>query len=161
VSEWSTGRSPRDTFRLNLGCGSRSLEGWVNVDAVAQPGVDVAWNLDALPWPFRSGHVSEIRAYDVFEHVDDPLGFMAECWRVMEEYAPLAIHTSYWKSENSFTDPTHKRFCTERTFDYWIPGTPYYDRYAASYARGARFRREHTVVDGQELDVLLRKLPAA
>lgn len=145
---------------LNLGCGAQPLPNCVNVDAADIPGVDVVHNLDVFPWPFEAGSAEAIRAFDVFEHVDDPIGFVAECWRVLEPGGLLDIHTSYWKSENSFTDPTHKRFCTERTFDYWCAGTDYHARYGPVYARGTSFDKVLVKVDGQELAFLLRKLPA-
>jgi hypothetical protein len=148
--------------RLNLACGSQPVAGWVNTDFVAQPGVDVAWDLDEIPWPWGDGSAGEIRAFDIFEHVSDPLGFMAECHRVLADAGTLFIHTSYWRSENSFTDPTHKRFCTERTFDYWIPGTAYHARYGAAYGGHAHpFELVSRRLDGQELAFTFRKLGAA
>lgn len=157
-------------IKINLGCGSQPIEGWVNVDLVKQEGVDIEWNLDAFPWPFEDGEAEAIRAFDVFEHVDDPCGFVSECWRVMAPDALLNVHTAYWRSENSFTDPTHKRFPTERTFDYWIVGADYYTRYGVAYARGALlkerqdgpgagFKLEAVRLDGgTELDFWLRKV---
>jgi SAM-dependent methyltransferase len=145
--------------QINLGCGTQSLEGWTNVDVAGIPGVDVVHDLDVFPWPFESGRAVIIRAFDVFEHVDDPLGFMAECWRVLQDGGLLLIHTSHWQTENSYTDPTHKRFCTERTFDYWCFGTEYYARYGPMYARGCVFNKVSVERDGQELAVQLVKLP--
>lgn len=145
---------------LNLGCGRDVLSGYVNLDAVALRGVDVVHDLDVHPWPFKDQEFDRVRAFDVFEHVDDPVGFMLECYRVLVPGGELLIHTSYWKTENSFTDPTHKRFCTERTFDYWCVGTDYYDRYGPAYARGGVCTFEKVLIglDGQELAVILRRL---
>lgn len=147
-------------MKVNLGCGTQPLEGWVNVDIASIPGVDVVHDLDVFPWPLPDGAAGEVRAFDVFEHVNDPLGFMAECWRVMAVGAELLIHTAHWQTENSYTDPTHKRFCTERTFDYWCAGTDYYARYGPMYARGCVFEKIEVCRDGQELVARLRKMAA-
>lgn len=156
---------------INLGCGSQAIEGWTNVDLVKQPGVDIAFNLDEYAWPFSSETAVEIRAHDVFEHVNDPLNFMSECWRILKPGAILNIHTTYWKGENSYTDPTHKRFCTEHTFDYWIPGTHNYERYGIGYSRGdlqgaiirkdinAGFGLIKCAIEGDEMSVWLAKGP--
>jgi SAM-dependent methyltransferase len=146
--------------KLNLGCGQDILPGYVNLDAVALPGVDVVHDLDVFPWPFGDQEFDLVQAFDVFEHVNDPVGFMLECYRVLAPGGGLVMHTSYWKTENSYTDPTHKRFCTERTFDYWCPGTDYYKRYGLAYARGGTcaFEKVHIAPDGQELSVVLRRI---
>lgn len=147
--------------RLNLGCGARPTPGWVNVDMVGVPGVDVVHDLDAFPWPFEDESVAVIRAFDVFEHVDRPLEFVNECWRILETGHHLIIHTTHWQTENSYTDPTHKRFCTPRTFDYWIRGSEYHARYGPVYSRGCDFELVDRRTDGQELAFLLRKLARA
>jgi Methyltransferase domain len=143
---------------LNLGAGSFPEPGWVNVDAVALPGIDAVHDLDTFPWPWPDGQVQRIKAYDVFEHVDKPLEFMRECWRVLEPGGMLDIHSCYWRSKNAFTDPTHKRACTDETWDYWVPGTYLNQRYGAAYAQGRHFEKVKLGMDGTELAVLLKKI---
>ncbi len=147
--------------QINLGCGTRVLEGWTNVDLVPLPGVDVVHDLDVFPWPFEDERATIVIAFDIFEHVDKPLEFMNECWRVLQAGGLLMIHTSHWQTENSYTDPTHKRFCTERTFDYWCIGNDYFDRYGPAYNRGCVFNKVEVRKDGQELAVQMVKLPKA
>jgi SAM-dependent methyltransferase len=146
--------------RLNLGCGSVPEPGYVNVDVWDQPGVDVAHDLDVFPWPFKDGEAEEIRAWDVFEHVADPVGFMGECHRVLAPGGLLFIHTVHYQSRNAYTDPTHRRFLTEESFDYWVPGTGLHQRYGAAYARGCCFAREGLWLDGSggDMNVKLRRI---
>lgn len=147
-------------MKLNLGAGSRPEQGYVNVDQVALPGIEVVHDLNVAPWPWDDGTAFEVKAEDVFEHVDDPLLFMAELWRVLAVNAEVWIHTSYHGEVGSFTDPTHKRFCTLNTFDYWIPGTYLNERYGAAYARGRHFEKVKLFLDGDPgyLNVILRKI---
>jgi SAM-dependent methyltransferase len=147
--------------RLNLGAGYDILAGWVNSDLVALPGIDVVHDLDVAPWPWEDGSVNSIRSIDVFEHVDDPVVFMNECCRVLKTGGILHIRSPFWKHENAYIDPTHKRFCTERTFDYWIRGTEFHGKYGQAYCReGVLFERISTeLTDGNSnVTVVLRKV---
>lgn len=123
-------------MKLQLGAGMKPVEGRVNVDMVEMPGIDVVWDLDEFPWPWEDGEVEEIHAAHVFEHVTDPVGFMCEAWRVLQPEGWLHIEVPYWKSRNAFTDPTHRRYCTEETFLYWVPGTWLWDIGGTAYHRG-------------------------
>ena len=52
--------------RVNLGCGSKILDGFVNVDAKAGPGVDLVHDVFS-PLPFKD--CDEIHGYHIFEHM--------------------------------------------------------------------------------------------
>lgn len=52
--------------RLNLGCGHIPLDGYLNVDRRALPGVDIVAEADDLP--FEAGDVSEITSAHLLEH---------------------------------------------------------------------------------------------
>ena len=114
-------------MRLNLGCGHDILRGWVNVDQSDRLGPNVmVWDLDVLPWPWPEDIAEEIRGVDIYEHVNNPVGFMMEAHRVLKPGGFLRLQTCYWQSMDAYTDPTHKRASTEDSFDFWVPGTIYY-----------------------------------
>jgi len=149
-------------LRVNLGSGSDILPGYVNHDLLELPGIDVVHDLDVYPWPWEDGTVHRIRAFDVFEHVWHPLPFIRECWRILRRGGLLDMHTVHWQSPNYHRDPDHKRGLDEHSLDYWVPGTYLHDRYGPAYTGGfARFEYAQPVqlVDGMELQFLLRKLP--
>jgi SAM-dependent methyltransferase len=54
-------------YRLNVGCGKRIIPGYVNVDAVARPGVDHVCPAHAIPLPQQCAR--EVMAIHVVEHV--------------------------------------------------------------------------------------------
>lgn len=145
--------------RINLGAGSDIRAGWTNVDRVKLPGIDTVHDLDVAPWPWETASVDEINAMDVFEHVDDALLFVNECGRILKPGGILRIRTGYWKHENSYTDPSHKRHSTEKSLDYWCPGTEFGDKYGSAYAsEGVGFIKVKAELEGSELLFVLRRL---
>ena len=162
-----------DLIRLNLGCGPVIWDGYVNVDIMPLPGVDVVTDLDQ-PWPWQDDTVAEIIASHLYEHVADALHFMAEAWRVLSVDGILDIRVpggiylapGYWlPHQHLFTDPTHRRACTPLSWDYWIPGEGLHEAYGAGFGSvkgGPRFAwQEKIKVIGEqreELRAILRKL---
>ncbi len=53
-------------LRLNLGCGHIALDGYLNVDRRALPGVDIVSEVDELP--FKDGELAEIFSAHLLEH---------------------------------------------------------------------------------------------
>lgn len=143
---------------LHLGAGQKPVDGRVNVDVVAMPGIDVVHDLDVYPWPWADDSIEEIHALHLFEHVVDPVGFMAEAWRVLVLGGLLHVEVPHYQSRNAFTDPTHRRYCTEETFRYWVPGTWLYEIGGVAYHRGTAFAEERVEVVAGDLVVDLRKL---
>lgn len=144
-------------MRLNLGCGSRPLPKYVNVDIAPLDHVDVVHDLDVTPWPWNDGEATKIVARDIFEHVENALTFMTECHRVLKDLGILHLHTPHYRCIDAFTDPTHRRFPTEHTFDYWIPGTVLFRSHNAAYG-GVSFERLDMHLDNGSLDITLRKI---
>lgn len=144
-------------MKVNLGSGRKPLAGYVNVDR--QPGelVDLVHDVDDHPWPWPDGTVDEVAAFHLFEHVDDPIGFMAEAHRVLVTGGRLHIECPHWTSRNAYTDPTHRRFCTEDTFRYWTPGSWLYDMGGPAYHRGCAFHEESVEHVDEDLVVVLTK----
>ena len=96
-------------LKLNLGCGKKRLEGFVNIDCAAQCEPDVVLNLgwDRLPYP--NGSVDEIRATHVLEHIDDLSYLMQECHRVLIQDGLFRITVPHHCSDGFWGDPTHVR----------------------------------------------------
>lgn len=118
-------------FKINLGAGSEPTEGWVNVDWIRGPGIQVEHNLLLFPWPFQDGCAEEIKAIDVLEHMPNytpdnqstAIEFVRECWRLLQPGGILTIQVPHWASPNCWIDLTHVRGFDERSMDYFDPST--------------------------------------
>lgn len=130
----------------------------INVDIAPLEGVDVVHDLDIVPWPFDDGSIDEIRAHQVFEHVWNPVSFMREAHRVLRPRGTIHLVVPHYQSKNSFTDPTHKRHCTEETFDYWIVGTHLHTQFGGAYAAGANYEKIYLEREKEDLSVILAKI---
>lgn len=112
-------------LKVNLACGQTKEEGWVGVDVVRCPGVDIVHNLNRFPWPFKNGSVDEVFVSHYIEHVplDTPRGdglllFFDELYRIMKVGAKATIIAPYYTSMRCWQDPTHRRAISEATFLY-------------------------------------------
>lgn len=72
---------PLGRWNLYVGGAGRVVEGYVNIDLFAVPGVDVAGNAENLP--FASGVFQRVECDAVLEHVENPTEVMAEIERVL------------------------------------------------------------------------------
>lgn len=150
------GELSQDTgTKLNIGCGEDTLEDYVNIDIRNVDGVDMVRDVTDLPLPFKDESIIEIKAIDIVEHLLKVVPFIDECGRILVKGGILAIRTSYWKSENAFTDPTHHHYFTLNSFDYWDPTTKIGREYG--YYTDAKFNVMNAQKDGQELVFTLRK----
>lgn len=116
-----------------LGCGHERREGWVHVDRWKHgEHVDVAHDLDVIPWPFESDCAERIEAMDVVEHLDSVVAFMDECWRMLSPGGILKVRAISYRSENLWRDPTHRRGFHRDTFCYFDPSSEWH-RYGHFY----------------------------
>ncbi len=107
-----------DNVRLNLGSSDRAIEGFLNVDILSGAGVDIVCDLNE-GIPLKDNSVAEIYAGHILEHLDDTVRIMEEIYRVCKNGAIVKIKVPYFKSIGAFKDSTHRRFFTEKTFDYF------------------------------------------
>ncbi len=115
---------PSRPRKLHLGCGRDVRPGYVNVDRVPLPGVDVVLDLES-PLPFRDGAFDEIFSSHVLEHVDRFVPLMGEMHRVCAPGGRLRHFVPHLSFFGSFTDPTHRRFFGYHSFDYFADDGDY------------------------------------
>jgi SAM-dependent methyltransferase len=95
--------------------------GWINLDVMALPGVDVVHNLDEVPFPFADAAFDEIECQDVIEHLD-LVPTMHELHRVLAPGGRLHIRSPHFTSFVFWADPTHRRAFSIATFGFFVPG---------------------------------------
>jgi glycosyltransferase involved in cell wall biosynthesis len=100
---------------LDLGGGIDKMEGYESIDI---KGGDVIADLNR-PFPFKDDSVGVIRAYDVLEHLTDPLHTMKEIHRVLVSDGWLFAKVPSTDGRGAFQDPTHKSFWNENSFLYY------------------------------------------
>lgn len=108
-SRWN----PRNSsdLRLNLGCGSRPIEGYINVDKFGNP--DVNLDLETFPWPWEDNTVAEIELSHVLEHLGQQaevyLKIIQEIYRICKPGARVHVIVPHHRHDNLLHDPTHVR----------------------------------------------------
>jgi SAM-dependent methyltransferase len=120
--------------KLNLGCGADVKKGWINLDSVANPGVDIVQNLDEVPnkpLPFKSNEISFFLLSHLLEHLERPLEVMQELWRVAVPDARMVVRVPHGGNDDAWVDPTHQRPYYPRSFSYF--SQPKYYRFDYGY----------------------------
>jgi len=104
--------------KINIGGGAHKVAGFATLDILNIPEVDIVADLEkGIPLPDNS--VEEVIALSILEHLENTVFIMEEIYRVCKKDAKIKITVPYVKSTAAFKDPTHKKFFTERTFEYF------------------------------------------
>lgn len=103
-------------MRLNLGCGYRKRESFVNVDRFADCAPDETVDLEAIPWPWPNDSVDEILLSHVLEHLgattEAYFGVFRELYRVCRPDARVTVTVPHPRHDDFLNDPTHVRAVT-------------------------------------------------
>ena len=99
------------SLRLNLGCGAKRLDGYINVDKFGDP--DLRFDLETFPYPWSDNSVAEIVMHHVLEHLGQQtetyLKSIQELYRICQPNAKIHITVPHHRSDRFFHDPTHVR----------------------------------------------------
>ena len=100
-------------MKLNLGCGRKIFEGYVNVDKFDFDNVDIKHDLEKFPYPFDDDSVEEIILSHILEHIgQDPDTFikiLKEFYRICKNQALIKIAVPHPRHDDFISDPTHVR----------------------------------------------------
>ena len=102
---------------IDLGGRINANAGWQTLDS--KPPADFVHDL-GTPLPFKDGEVDMFRAHHILEHIHDLCGLMDELWRCLKPGGMLDIEVPHVRHGAAFHDPTHVRYFTECTFDYFV-----------------------------------------
>lgn len=101
---------PLGQWNLYVGGAGRTVDGYVNIDLFAVPGVDIAADAEALP--FRSQLFQRIECDAVLEHVRDPVQVMHELQRVLAPGGYLHLVTPFCHPFHAYPQD-YRRFTPE------------------------------------------------
>lgn len=102
--------------KLNLGCGLKKFDGFVNVDKSELVKPDEVVDLDVLPWKWKDNEFDHIVAKDILEHLgnsqEDFIQIIKEMYRITANGGIWEIQVPHWRCDIALDDPTHKRLIT-------------------------------------------------
>jgi len=107
-------------MKLNLGSGSKTIPGFLNVDKYHTATTNVVFDLETTPWPWKTNSVQEIRFIHSLEHMgrdtDTYLNIIKETYRICANGASVIIHVPHPRHDDFLGDPTHVRPITPQSF---------------------------------------------
>ncbi len=115
---------PKDPVKLHVGCGSKKIEGWLNVDLQTLPEVDLA--LDATA-SFGAWRAELVFAEHFIEHltVREAVFFLREMHRILLDGGRMRLSTPNldWflvsHSPGNLPDPRERSLAVNRGFYGW------------------------------------------
>ncbi len=112
-------------IQLDIGCGSNKQPGYVGIDLLKLPGVDIVHDIEEIPWPLPDESVIRAIASHVLEHINPHKGVfinvMNEIWRVVKPRGQFAFVVPHGESPGFIQDPTHCNPMNETTMHYFDP----------------------------------------
>ncbi len=100
-------------MKINLGCGKKYIDGWVNVDFYDDSKCDIKHDLEVFPWPWEDNSVSEIEIIHTLEHLGADwkvyIKILQEMYRVCEDDAHIQVEVPSPWHWNYIADPSHVR----------------------------------------------------
>ena len=108
-------------MKINLGCGTDIKEGFVNVDRMQLPGVDVVGDIDGKKLPFKKNSVELVIVNHVLEHVQNLELLLKELHRICKPKARIYVRVPYFSHESAFSHYQHVRRFSWTTFDLFDP----------------------------------------
>lgn len=134
-------------LKLNLGCGSTKLEGYVNVDLEASCNPDLVFDFTKLYLPYEPDSVDEIVMFHTIEHIPKThhVQILDGFWKVLKPGARLILsYPNFWECAQNWKN----NYKGDR--DFW---------HRTLYGRQLYPSDFHVcAMDPTELEVLLRDL---
>jgi predicted SAM-dependent methyltransferase len=107
--------------KLNIGCGSKPLKGYTNLDIIVHDGVDVICDIEQ-GLPFSGEEFDEVVADYVLCQICSPkafMGVMNDIWKILKVGGVLKLRVPNANYPCAFQDPMDCRRFVPETFDYF------------------------------------------
>jgi glycosyltransferase involved in cell wall biosynthesis len=110
----------RGKIKLDIGCGKKKASPkHIGIDKSPLPCVDIKLDLEKAILPFNNNSVDEIVASHSLEHISNYLQLVNEMWRTLKPGGNLLVRVPHYKWEGAYTDPTHVRRFTRKSFHFF------------------------------------------
>ena len=100
-------------LKLNLGAGSKKIDGYINLDKFDIFNPDIVHDLEQFPYPFKNNSVDSIILSHVLEHIGQHPnifnGIIKELYRICANHALIDIRVPHPRHDDFLGDPTHVR----------------------------------------------------
>lgn len=103
---------------VELGCGNKKQKGFIGVDIMPGPEVDIVCDLNGR-FPFEDSSVDHVRADNCLEHFKDKIATMNEIYRICRHGATVEIIVPSTDGRGAFMDPTHVSYWNSNSFFYF------------------------------------------
>ena len=122
-------------MKLNLGAGKDYRKGYVNVDDGSSNDckVDLKWDLNQFPWPFKDNSADEILMVQVLEHLPHRQQTLSEIKRILKVGGKLVGSVPYARSHCAMVHWQHYNYYYDQTF--YMIGEHYNFDVKASHGR--------------------------
>lgn len=105
-------------MKLNLGCGDKKIDGFVNVDKYGDPDLQV--DLRAFPWPWEDNSIEAIYSRGYFEHAPEFMRTWREAHRVLKPGGSLTLIVPNWRNPQAPWPEQHLHQFSIYTFKYHL-----------------------------------------
>lgn len=105
--------------KLNIGCGTNCFLDCVNIDLKKNTYVDLIVNAEKTFLPFKNDSFETVYCKDILEHIEY-INLIKEIHRILIKGGHLIIEVPHFTSRNAYTDPTHKKYFTIETFNFFV-----------------------------------------
>lgn len=95
---------------LDIGCGGNRVPNSIGIDIDPNVNPDIVHNLNHYPFPLESNKFDKIYAKHIIEHLDDPISFVKEIFRLLKPGGIAFIATPHFSSYVAYSEPQHKLF---------------------------------------------------
>jgi predicted SAM-dependent methyltransferase len=98
-----------DVVKLNLGCGSNKIPGYINIDMEPTCKPDLVCNFVNVKLPYKANTIDEVVLFHTVEHIHKPhhVRIFLDIWRILKpdgelyvSYPEFSKCYEYWKSNH-------------------------------------------------------------
>jgi len=105
--------------QLNIGCGTKKLVGWINIDKNPMHKPDLLRDIEK-GLPFDDNSIDTILCEQTLEHIHDLVFVMNEFHRVLKPNKKLLISVPLITGKWAWIDPTHVNYFNDSSFDFFM-----------------------------------------